>query len=109
MPARPATPPVELPPEMAGLAWTTKDFARYMGLSTKRVKAWWKRLNVPPDRCARNSLHRWSPKAALRLLTQWRADWEGRNYDAVEATRKFAGLVKAEREKRQLRLKLTFK
>lgn len=97
-------PPVILPEEMRGLSWAVKDLARYMGISTRQVRKWWKVLKVRPDVCARHGCHRWSAKAAQRLFTKWRGKWSERGEDAGEAVAKFAGVVKRCREKRQLLL-----
>ena len=88
---------------------TTKDLAREMGLHPRTVKRWWRKLKVKPDACAANSCHRWTPKAAARLLKRWRAYWEKRGQCAPVAASKFAGLVKRCREKPQLRLQLVFR
>lgn len=98
-------PPIECPPEMRGSLWTTKDLARFMVLHTNSVKKWWKKLGVPPDACEGNALHRWSWRAVKRLLTRWRNHWKQHKGSAPDAgTEKFAGKVKAARDKRQLRL-----
>jgi hypothetical protein len=102
------TPPAPLPDEMRGQTWTVKDFARHMGICTRAVRRWWKVLRVKPDVCVRNGCHRWSEKAARRLLTKWRGTWTAKGWQASEAVRKFAGQVKRERDARQLRLKLKF-
>jgi hypothetical protein len=107
--AKPAPEPVPLPADMANVLWGTKDLARYMGISTRAVKRWWKRFRVPPDACAANSLHRWTPAAVVKLLAKWRAAWQAQGVAAEEATAKFSGRVKAEAERRQLKLKLTFR
>lgn len=86
--------------------WTVKDFAREMGIAPRWVRRWWKKLGVPPDRCARNACHRWSPKAARKLMTKWRGSWAAKGWQAAEAVRAFAGQVKRDREKRQLTLPL---
>lgn len=108
-PAKPSPDPVSLPADMANVLWGTKDLARYMGLSTRSVKAWWKKLRVPPDACAVNSLHRWTPAAVVKLLTKWRAAWRAEGLAAEEAVAKFSGRAKAEADKRQLKLKLIFR
>lgn len=99
-------PPIECPAEMRGSLWTTKDLARYMVLSTRRVKGWWKRLDVPPDACAGTGLHRWSWRQVKRLLLKWRKHWKAQGVLAEEATAKMRGDVKRQREKGQLLLKL---
>lgn len=98
-------PPIECPADMRGSLWTTKDLARYMVLSPRRVKSWWKRLEVPPDLCAATGLHRWSWKQVKRLLTKWRnyrkAQGMGEDYAA-----KVRGDFKRQRERGQIRLPL---
>jgi hypothetical protein len=47
--------------------WTLKDLARHMQLSTRSVKRWAARLQVPPTIAAHSS-HRWSQQAAATLL-----------------------------------------
>lgn len=105
MPTATKTPPVILPEEMRGLSWTVKDLARYMGISVRQVRKWWKRLRVRPDVCARHGCHRWSAPAAARLFKKWRGKWTARGQEPAEGVAKFAGLVKRAREKRQLRFK----
>lgn len=90
---------------MRGRAWTVKDFARYMGISTRRVRQWWKVLKVRPDVCTRSGCHRWSAKAAQRLFNKWRGEWAARGELPEAAVAKFAGVVKRTREKRQLQFK----
>jgi hypothetical protein len=64
---------------------------------------------VPPDACAANSLHRWTPKAVVKLLTKWHAAWKAKGLAPEVATEKFSGAAKAKAEKRQLKLKLVFR
>lgn len=87
---------------------TTKDLARELNLHPRTVKRWWRRLGVRPDACCANGCHRWSPEAVARLRRKWLAYWAKHGYAASEATAKWNGSVKAAREKRQLRLKLSF-
>jgi hypothetical protein len=84
---------------------TTKDLAREMSLHPRTVKRWWKVLKVKPDACAGNGCHRWTPAAYARLLRKWRGYWAKRAFTPEEATAKWSGAVKAEREKRQLQFK----
>lgn len=88
---------------------TTKDLAREMGLHPRTVKRWWRLLRVPPDACAGNGCHRWTPRAGKRLLKKWRAHWLKRGFRSGEMAGKFRGEVKAARDKKQLRLKLIFR
>lgn len=68
---------------------TTKDLARMMGLSTRRTKSWWKRLQVPPL-VGYNSVHRWSRQQVTELVRRWRAHWKRRGEaSAEEATEKY--------------------
>ena len=99
-------PPIECPADMKGSLWTTKDLARFMVLSPRRVKSWWKTLGVPPDACEGHATHRWSWRAVQRLLTRWRKHWQAQGRVAEEWTAKVRGDVKAQRERRQLRLPL---
>jgi hypothetical protein len=99
------SPALACPAEMRGSLWTTKDLARYMALSPRRVKCWWKRLRVPPDACRGNACHRWSWRAVCRLLKKWQAYWEAHGMTPESAGEKFSGKVKREREQRQLQFK----
>ncbi len=54
---------------------STKDIAREMGLHTRTVKRWWKRLAVPPF-IAGNSCHRWTRPQFNTLLRRWRKHTE---------------------------------
>ena len=56
---------------------TAKDLASAMGVSTKTVKRWWKRLGVPPT-VPGVATHRWSAADAQRLLKGWRDTWRKR-------------------------------
>lgn len=92
---------------MKGSLWTTKDLARFMVLHTNSVKKWWKALDVPPDMCEGNALHRWSWKAVKKLLTRWRRHWrKHKGTLPEEGTAKFAGQVKRQRDRLQLKLPL---
>lgn len=97
-------PPIECPPDMRGSLWTTKDLARYMVLSPRRVKGWWKRLAVPPDACAATGLHRWSWRAVKRLLGKWRNYRRAAGLPEDYASR-VRGDFKRARERQQLRFK----
>lgn len=69
----------------------TKDLARLMGLSTRRVKFWWKRLRVPPL-IGYNSVHRWTRQQSRVLVRRWRAAWKRKGEaSAEEASDKYAG------------------
>jgi hypothetical protein len=55
-----------------------KDLARTMQLSTRSVRRWSQRLNVPPT-VPGHASQRWDPADAQRLLELWKGYWKKKN------------------------------